>query len=137
MFYNINISIDLVKISQEQAERGKVAACYFMPYEEETETDRLARDILAPLAVAELMRQEGNEWQKGNASKCGQIFAACGAVCGSALWFCGSSEEANRLTLADGYRVRGFGKLSPRSCFVLILEDSNEKERAYLVRPNW
>ena len=132
----LKINIDLIKLSQKNAKAGKVAACYFMPYEEETESDRLARDILAPLAVAELMRKEGNEWQKGNAKKCGAMFLDCGAVCGSALWFCGGREEAEALTLPNGYKVRGFGKLSPRSCFVLIL-DKEEKERAYLVRPNW
>lgn len=132
----LKINIDLVKLSQANAKAGKVAACYFMPYEQETESDRLARDILAPLAVAELMRKEGNEWQKANANKCGEMFLSCGAVCGSALWFCGGSEESERLTLANGYRVRGFGKLSPSSCFVLIL-DKGEKERAYIVRPNW
>lgn len=132
----LNIKIDLVKLSQKDAKAQKVAACYFMPYEQETESDRLARDVLAPLAVAEVMRKEGNSSQKLNASKCGRIFLNCGAVCGSALWFCGGCEDAEALTLPNGYRVRGFGKLSPRSCFVLIL-DKGEKERAYLVRPSW
>ena len=132
----LNIKIELTKMTQADAKAGKVAACYFMPYEQETESDRLARDLLAPLAVAELMRKEGNEWQKTHAKECGDMFLSCGAVCGSALWFCGGSEEAERLTLANGYRVRGFGKLSPRSCFVLIL-DKGEKERAYLARANW
>lgn len=131
-----NITINLVKLSQKDAKAQKVGSCYFMPYEQETETDRLARDIIAPLAVAELMKKEGNEWQKEHAKKCGDIFADCGAVCGSALWFCGDAEDAERLTLPNGYRVRGFGKLSPRSCFVLTL-DKGEKERAYLVRPEW
>ena len=132
----LNIKINLIKLSQKDAERGKVSACYFMPYEEATESDHLARDVLSPLAVYKLMEKEGNEWQKTHARRCGEIFQECGAVCGSALWFCGGSEDAERLTLPNGYRVRGFGKLSPRSCFVLIL-DKGEKERAYLVRPEW
>lgn len=133
----LNIKIELTRLTQEEAERGKVRAAYFMPYEQETETDRLARDILAPLAVAELMRKAGSEQQKARADKLGEIFADCSAVCGSALWFCGSREEAEALTLANSYRVRAFGKLSPHSCFVLILENPKEKERAYLVRANW
>lgn len=133
----LNIIIELTRLTQEEAERGKVRAAYFMPYEQETETDRLARDILAPLAVAELMRKEGNPDQKANARTLGEIFADCSAVCGSALWFCGSQIEAEALTLGNSYRVRAFGKLSPRSCFVLILENPKEKERAYLVRANW
>ena len=133
----LNIKIELTRLTQEEAERGKVRAAYFMPYEQETETDRLARDILAPLAVAELMRQKGNDYQKAHAARLGEIFADCSAVCGSALWFCGSREEAEALTLGNSYRVRAFGKLSPRSCFVLILENPKEKERAYLVRANW
>lgn len=110
----LNINIELTRLTQEEAERGKVAAAYFMPYEQETESDRLARDLLAPLAVAELMRKAGNEYQKNHAHKLGEMFAECSAVCGSALWFCGSSEEAEALTLAKSYRVR-----------------------AYLVRANW
>lgn len=133
----LNIKIELTRLTQKEAERGKVRAAYFMPYEQETETDRLARDILAPLAVAELMRKEGNPDQKANARTLGEIFANCSAVCGSALWFCGSQIEAAALTLGNSYRVRAFGKLSPRSCFVLILENPKEKERAYLVRANW
>ena len=133
----LNIKIELTRLTQEEAERGKVRAAYFMPYEQETETDRLARDILAPLAVAELMRKAGNEQQKARADRLGEIFADCSAVCDSALWFCGSREEAEALTLGNSYRVRAFGKLSPRSCFVLILENPKEKERAYLVRANW
>jgi hypothetical protein len=133
----LNIKIELTRLTQEEAERGKVRAAYFMPYEQETETDRLARDILAPLAVAELMRKEGNLDQKANARTLGEIFANCSAVCGSALWFCGSQIESAALTLANSYKVRAFGKLSPRSCFVLILENPKEKERAYLVRANW
>lgn len=133
----LNIKIELTRLTQEEAERGKVRAAYFMPYEQETETDRLARDILAPLAVAELMRKAGNEQQKARADRLGKIFADCSAVCGSALWFCGSREEAEALTLGNSYRVRAFGKLSPRSCFVLILENPKERERAYLVRANW
>lgn len=133
----LKIKIDLTKLLQEEAKRQKVRACCFMPYGEETEADRLARDILAPLAVAELMKQEGNPKQKANAQKLGEMFANCGAVCGSALWFCGDSEEAAALTLSNSYRVKAFGKMSRGGCFVLILEDPQENERAYLVRANW
>lgn len=133
----LKIEIELTKLTQEQAKACNISAAHFMPYEQETESDRLARDILAPLAVAELMRNEGNQDQKSHARQLGEIFANSSAVCGSALWFCGDSIEAAALTLANSYRVRAFGKLSPRSCFVLILENPKEKERAYLVRANW
>lgn len=133
----LNIKIDLTKLTQEEAKSQNIRASRFMPYEEETETDRLARDILAPLAVAELMKQEGNPKQKANAQKLGDMFANCGAVCGSALWFCGDSEEAAALTLSNSYRVRAFGKMSRGGCFVLILENQEEEEHAYLVRANW
>lgn len=133
----LDIKIELTKLTQEQAKEGKISAAHFMPYEQESETDRLARDILAPLAVAELMRKEGNQDQKAHAQRLGDIFAESSAVCGSALWFCGGQLEAATLTLANSYKVRAFGKLSPRSCFVLILENPKERERAYLVRANW
>ena len=67
----------------------------------------------------------------------GAIFANGSAVCGGAVWFCGSADDAEDLTLVDGYRVYGFGQVSRGGCFVLILENSEEEERAYLVRPNW
>lgn len=133
----LDIKIELTKLTQEQAKEGKISAAYFMPYEQESESDRLARDILAPLAVAELMRKEGSQDQKAHAQRLGDIFAESSAVCGSALWFCGGQLEGAALTLANSYKVRAFGKLSPRSCFVLILENPKERERAYLVRANW
>ena len=131
------IKIDLVKLDKETAKAGRVAACYYISERETTEGEKLARDILAPLAVAELMRKEGNKHQKHTAAKLGKMFLNCGAVCGSALWFCGDSDEAQALTLADGFRVRAFGQVSRGGCFVLILENSEEIERAYLVRPSW
>lgn len=133
----MKIKIDLVKLSQEDAKGGNISAASFMPYESATESHHLARDILAPLAVAELMRKEGNETQKNNAQKLGQMFANCSAVCGSALWFLGSQEEAEALTIAEGYRVRAFGQMSPRGCFVLILQNDEENEKAILCRANW
>lgn len=133
----LEIRIELTKITQEQAKACKISAAYFMPYEQESESDRLARDILAPLAVAELMRKEGNQDQKAHAQTLGDIFAESSAVCGSALWFMGDREDAEALTLANSYRVRAFGKTDPRGCFVLILENPEEQERAYLVRANW
>ena len=133
----MKIKIDLIKLDEETAKGGKVAACYFINERETTEGEKLARDIIAPLAVAELMRKEGTKTQKSNAAKIGKMFLNCGAVCGSALWFCGDAEESQALTLADGFRVRGFGQVSRGGCFVLILENSEEQERAYLVRFNW
>ena len=133
----MKIKIDLIKLDEETAEGGKVRACYFINERETTEGEKLARDILAPLAVAELMRKEGTKAQRSQAARIGKRFLNCGAVCGGALWFCGGAEDAQALTLADGYRVRGFGQVSRGGCFVLILENSEEKERAYLVRPNW
>ena len=133
----MRIKIDLVKLNEETAKGGKVAACYFINERETTEGEKLARDVLAPLAVAQLMRTEGTKGQRSQAAHLGKMFYNCGAVCGSALWFCGDSEEAQALTLADGFRVRGFGQVSRGGCFVLILENNEEKERAYLVRPNW
>ena len=133
----LNIKIDLVKVSKEDASRQNIKACNFVKCEEMTENDRLASDILAPLSVCELMKQEGNKEQQKNARKIGEMFANCCAPCDGALWFCGDSQEAEALTLADGFRVYAFGMVSRGGCFVLILENSEEKERAYLVRPNW
>ena len=133
----MKIKIDLIKLDEETAEGGKVRACYFINERETTEGEKLARDILAPLSVAELMRKEGTKAQRSQAAQIGKKFLYCGAVCGGALWFCGDAEDAQALTLADGYRVRGFGQVSRGGCFALILENSEEKERAYLVRPNW
>lgn len=132
----LKIKIDLIKLTQEEARESKIQASALND-DKMTEAERLARDILAPLAVAELMRQEGNREQKQNARTLGDIFRDCGAVCGGSLWFCGSTLEREALTLADGFRVRAFGRTCPGACFVLILQDSNETERVYLVRPSW
>lgn len=132
----MNIQIDLIKLTNEEAAEQAIRASALND-EGMTEAERLARDILAPLAVAELMRKEGTRIQKANAAKIGKMFSNCGAVCGGALWFCGGQEESQALTLADGYRVRGFGQVSRGGCFVLIVENSDEEERAYLVRPSW
>lgn len=133
----MKIKIDLIKLDEEIAKESKVAACYYINERESTEGEKLARDILAPLAVAQLMRKEGNAKQKHLAANYGKMFLNCAAVCGSALWFCGDSDEAAALTLADGFRVRAFGQVSRGGCFVLILENCEEIERAYLVRPSW
>ena len=132
----LKINIELIKLSQEEAERGKVRASALND-EKMTESERLARDILAPLAVRELMIQEGNHAQVINSAKLGEMFADCSAVCSGALWFCGDRKESEALTLSDGYRVRAFGRCCFGGCFVLILENSEEEERAYLVRANW
>jgi len=133
----MKINIELTELNQEDAKGGGISAASFMPYEQATETHHLARDILAPLAVAQLMREKGNEWQRSHAAKLGEMFAECSAVCGSALWFLGSQEEAQALTIAEGYTVRAFGQMSPRGCFVLILQDNQENEKAILCRANW
>ena len=60
----MKIKIDLVKLDEETANGGKVRACYFSNERETTEGEKLARDILAPLAVAELMRKEGTRMRR-------------------------------------------------------------------------
>lgn len=132
----LNIQIDLIELSQEEAQEQKIAASALND-DGMTEAERLARDILAPLAVRMLFILEGDTVQTIQARQLGEIFANCSAVCGGALWFCGSKEEADRLTLDDGYRVRAFGRIARGGCFILILENNEEQERAYLVRPNW
>lgn len=132
----MNIQIDLIKLTNEEATEQAIRASALND-EGMTEAERLARDILAPLAVAELLRQEGNSEQLRTASKRGQLFADCGAVCSGALWFCGSQEDKEALTLADGYTPRAFGRCHVGGCFILILENEEETERAYLVRPSW
>lgn len=134
-----NIKIDLIRLNEEEAEAQGVKASHFVNGEEMTEVDRLARDILAPLAVDALFTDEGNYKQQSAASfgKLGRLFADVSAACGGAVWFCGSQEEAESLTLADGFRPLGFGQVSRGGCFVLILKNNQEKERAYLVRPSW
>lgn len=131
----LNIKIDLFKLDKEESAAQEVRASALND-KQMTEAEKLARDILAPLAVAELYKQETNA-DSYTASKLGELFADCSAVCSGALWFCGDSEEAKRLTLADGFRPRAFGRCCLGGCFVLILENDNEEERAYLVRPNW
>ena len=132
----LNIKIDLIKLDQEESAAQNIRASALND-DQMTEAERLARDILAPLAVAKLFKQEGTPTQKQLAKARGQLFANCGAVCSGALWFCGDSDESAALTLADGFRPRAFGRCHPGACFVLILENDNEEERAYLVRPNW
>lgn len=131
----LNIKIDLIKLSQEDAQAQKIRAS-FLNDEKMTEAERLARDILAPLAVAELYKQE-KAADTLTALKLGQRFADCCAACSGALWFCGGAEDAQALTLADGFRPRAFGRCCVGGCFVLILQNNEEQERAYLVRPNW
>ena len=133
----LKIKIDLTRLSAEDAQQQNIKSCYYLNREELTAGDNLARDILAPLAVAELMRTEGNETQKKNAQKLGDIFGNCSSVCGSALWFLGDREERQALTLADGFAPDSFGITCRGGCFILILENDNEEERAYLVRFNW
>ena len=131
----LNIRIDLIKLDQEESAAQKIRASALND-DQMTEAEKLARDILAPLAVAELYKQETSA-DNYTARKLGELFADCGAVCSGALWFCGDSDDRDRLTLADGFRPRAFGRCHPGACFVLILENDNEEERAYLVRPNW
>lgn len=131
----LNIKIDLIRLDQEESAAQNIRASALND-DQMTEAERLARDILAPLAVAELYKQETSA-DNYTARKLGELFADCGAVCSGALWFCGDSDESDRLTLADGFRPRAFGRCHPGACFVLILENDNEEERAYLVRPNW
>lgn len=133
----MKIKIDLIELPQEVATAHNIRSCYFINNEEMSENDRLARDILAPLSVAQLMRKKGAQWQKSQAHKIGQDFAESSACCGGAVWSCAVGETRQALTFADGFRVYAFGQVSPRGCFVLILENNNEEERAYLVRPNW
>lgn len=106
--------------------------------EQRQQAEKMAAE-LAPLAIAELMKKEGNSSQKANARRIGEIFADCGAVCGGSLWMCGDKLAADLLTLPDGFRVRAFGRMCAGGCFIIILEDieDEDKERAYLVRPNW
>lgn len=134
----LKIKIDLIKLSQEEAKAQNLRASALND-EQMTEAEHLARDVLAPLSIDALFTSEGNYKQASAASfgKLGELFADCCAACGGALWFCGSREDADRLTLADGFRPRAFGRVSPGGCFVLILQNNEEQERAYLVRPNW
>ena len=131
----LNIKIDLIKLDEEESAAQNIRASALND-EKMTEAERLARDILAPLAVAELFKREANA-ERITAQRLGDLFADCGAVCSGALWFCGDSDDCDRLTLADGFRPRAFGRCHPGACFVLILENNEEEERAYLVRPNW
>lgn len=134
----LKIKIDLVKLTEEEANEQGIRASALND-DKMNEHERLARDILAPLAVDQLFTEEGNYHQASAASfgKMGDIFANCSACCSGALWFCGSSEERESLTLADGFRPRAFGRVALGGCFILILENDQEQERAYLVRPNW
>lgn len=131
----LNIKIDLIRLDQEESAAQNIRASALND-DQMTEAERLARDVLAPLAVAELYKQETSA-DNYAARKLGELFAYCGWACSGALWFCGSAEDAQALTLADGFRPRAFGRCHPGACFVLILENDNEEERAYLVRPNW
>ena len=132
----LKIKIDLIKLSQEEAAAGGVRASALND-DKMTEAERLARDILAPLAVRELMIQEGNPAQVINAAKLGERFANYGAVCGGSLWFAGCDDDRAPLTLAGGFYPYAFGRTCPGGCFILITRNSNEEERAYLVRPAW
>lgn len=131
----LKIKIDLIRLNEEESAAQKIRASALND-EKMTNAEELARDILAPLAVAELFKQEGHA-ESITARKLGQLFADCGTVCRGALWFCGDGDDCDRLTLADGFRPRAFGRCHPGACFVLILENNEEEERAYLVRPNW
>lgn len=132
----MKIKIDLITLTEEERTGDKISAAALND-DKMTEAERLARDILAPLAVAELMRQQGNQTQKSNARQLGQIFADCGAVCGGSLWFAGCDDDRAPLTLAGGFFPYAFGRTCPGGCFILITRNSNEEERAYLVRPAW
>ena len=132
----MNIKIDLITLTEEERTGDKISAAALND-DKMTEAEKLARDILAPLAVAELMRQQGNPTQKAKARQLGQIFADCGAVCGGSLWFAGCDDDRAPLTLAGGFYPYAFGRTCPGGCFILITRNSNEEERAHLVRPAW
>lgn len=130
-----NIKIDLIKLTQKQSKEQGIRASALND-DKMHESERLARAVLAPLAVAELYKKE-RKINDYDARKLGELFADCCAECSGALWFCGSREDTERLKLADGYTPRAFGRCCVGGCFVLILENNKEKERAYLVRPSW
>ena len=132
----MKIKVDLIRLEQEDSTAQNIRASALND-EKMTEAEKLARDILAPLAVAELLRREGTPEQRKLATARGQLFAECSAVCSGALWFCGDDDERKALTLAGGFRPRAFGRCCAGACFVLILQNSFEEERAYLVRPSW
>lgn len=134
----LKINIDLIKLTSEEAKEQGIRASALND-DKMNESERLARDVLAPLAVDQLFLEEGNYKQQSAASfgKLGDIFANCSACCSGALWFCGDAGESEKLTLADGFRPLCFGRVALGGCFILILENNEEQERAYLVRPNW
>ena len=131
-----NRKYESLELTEEERTGDKISAAALND-EKMTEAERLARDILAPLAVAELMRQEGNRIQKSTARRLGETFADCGAVCGESLWFCGCDDERALLTLAGDFYPYAFGRTCPGGCFILITRNNKEEERAYLVRPVW
>ena len=133
----MKIKIELIPFKREGNEAEKIQQWNYKEYNEITPAEALTRDTLSPLVVAELMRKEGTPTQKKTARILGEMFANCSVVCGSALWFCGDSEESQALTLADGFRVRSFG--FPRGSLLpfLFVENSEEHDRAYLVRFDW
>jgi hypothetical protein len=134
----LKIEIELTRLNEEEAQAQGIRAAALND-DKMTEAERLARDILAPLAVDQLFSEEGDFHQASAATfgKLGRLFLNCSAVCGGALWFCGDEQDRQALTLADGYHCRAFGRCCVGGCFILILQNREEKERAYLVRPNW
>ena len=56
----MKIKIDLIKLDEETAKGGNVRACYFINERETTEGEKLARDLLAPIAVDALFINECN-----------------------------------------------------------------------------
>ena len=134
---NMKIKVDLIQFDTTPKGAENIAQWNYKDFNEITPAEALTRDTIAPLVVAELLKKEGAPIQKKLAKARGQLFAECSAVCGSALWFCGGSDEAEALTLPDGFRPRSFG--FPRGSLLpfLFVENSEEQERAYLVRFEW
>ena len=133
----MKIKVDLIQFDTTPEGAQNIAQWNYKEYNEITPAEALTRDTLAPLVVAELMRKEGTQTQSKTARMLGDTFANSCACCGSALWFCGDYEESQALTLPDGFRPRSFG--FPRGSLLpfLFVENSEEQERAYLVRFEW
>ena len=129
--------IDLCEITAEDLRNKEARSINTREHNETTPADLFTLDTVAPLAIAQLLREKGNEYQRTHAEKIAREWVESSAPIGGALWFCGDSETAAACTFADGFRVRCVGWVRGLVLPVLFTENKEEKERAHLVRFEW
>lgn len=132
----MKIKIDLVEITAEDVRSKEARSSNTREHNETTPAEFFALDVIAPRAIAQLLKEQGNQKQKTNAPKLAREWLESCAPIGGALWFCGDSATAAACDL-NGWRLRAVGWVRGLVLPVMFLQDNEENERALLIRFDW